>query len=46
MVLLLSCGNSLFISAQTAGTTKGVMKASNGANRLIASLIQVVILCL
>ena len=46
MVLLLSCGNLLFIPAQTAGTAKGVKKASNGANRLIASLIQTVILCL
>jgi hypothetical protein len=46
MVLLLSCGNLLFISAQTAGTAKGVMKASSAVYRLIATLIQTVILCL
>jgi len=34
----------LFTCAQTAGTAKGVMKASNAAYRLIASLIQTGIL--
>jgi uncharacterized membrane protein len=34
----------LFTCAQTAGTAKGVMKASNAVYRLIAALIQTVIL--
>jgi len=34
----------LFTCAQTAGTAKGVMKASNAVYRLIATLIQTVIL--
>jgi hypothetical protein len=38
------CGTLLFTSAQPAGVAKSVMKASTAANRLIATLIQTVIL--
>jgi hypothetical protein len=33
-------GNLLFTCAQPAGTAKSVMKASTGANRLIATLFR------